>query len=281
MESILGVIITYNPDITRLKKNILAIHSQIQGLIIIDNFSINIAEIEELSRENNVTLIKNNCNKGIGFALNQALFFSKQNEYSWLLTLDQDSICSEQMINKMIDFYEINNRSDEIVILAPEIVEDNGLEIGRGNTGKVRTVITSGSLNKVQYLIEIGGFNDMLFIDHVDFDLCLRVKKEIYIVKDAFLYHQLGEKKSSNFFWKQVITTNHSYIRKYYYYRNLIYIVKSYIFIHPKWVLLKLLSSIKGLFKILLFEKEKLLKIKYIFKGIKDGICNKYGEIEN
>jgi GT2 family glycosyltransferase len=63
-------------------------------------------------------------------------------------------------------------------------------------------VITSGNLLKVSAFERIGGFREDLFIDSVDFDFCLRLKKSGYRImrcNQAILYHSLGERKEIQF----------------------------------------------------------------------------------
>lgn len=93
MKYIAGIVL-YNPDLGRLKENIESICKQVDKVILIDNGSDNIREIEDLIKEYlNCILLKNGENMGIAYALNQILKYAYENDVKWFLTLDQDSVC--------------------------------------------------------------------------------------------------------------------------------------------------------------------------------------------
>jgi len=59
---ILAIVVTYNPSIGEFKRNIEVIKEEFNDLIIFDNNSKNLREIEELCEEKNYILIKNEIN---------------------------------------------------------------------------------------------------------------------------------------------------------------------------------------------------------------------------
>ena len=65
-------LVLYNPQIDRLKRSLEVLASITEEVILVDNGSCNIMEIEHLFDEiYNVVLLKNNDNLGIATALNQ------------------------------------------------------------------------------------------------------------------------------------------------------------------------------------------------------------------
>lgn len=67
MKYIAGIVL-YNPDLGRLKENIESICKQVDKVILIDNGSDNIREIEDLIKEYlNCILLKNGENMGIAY----------------------------------------------------------------------------------------------------------------------------------------------------------------------------------------------------------------------
>lgn len=167
------------------------------------------------------------------------------------------------------------------MILAPYILYENVLEYKYDCLGEeIDVVITSGSLVNVENAIKIGGFDEKLFIDYVDFEFCLRtIENNFKIIKiyGSYLEHRLGELEEKSIINRKILVTNHSFIRRYYIYRNAIYVWKKYILKNPKWVIKNILSNIKSYLLILLFEKDKMRKTIYILNGIKDGIFNNLG----
>ena len=56
-----AVIVSFNPDLVTLKENIDAVVDQISGVVIVDNGSISVNDIEELvSANEKIQIIKNN-----------------------------------------------------------------------------------------------------------------------------------------------------------------------------------------------------------------------------
>lgn len=284
----LSVIITYNPSIKRLEDNLEALMKQTKKILLIDNGSENFKEIKKLN--SNLIILSNKKNLGIAKALNQALNFAYKNGYEWILTLDQDSIISESLIKSYLDFLFYNKENKKIGILAPKIIDnniDNNVEkINKKiklNIEEPLTVITSGSLINVKIAKEIGGFLDFLFIDSVDFEFCLRMRingYKIFKLNNCYIDHKLGNITQYKFFFFKIYTTNHNPVRRYYQYRNSLYVHKKYRKTFKIWALRGYLSLIKTFFHIILFEKSKIKKIRMILKGIKDYFNNSFGPLD-
>ncbi|MDK0799571.1 glycosyltransferase family 2 protein [Clostridium perfringens] len=279
---ILAIIISYNPDLNRLYKNIEALVKQVDEILIVDNSSNNILEINNMKNNfDKVKIISHEENLGISISLNKGLEYARKNNYNWILTMDQDSICQANMINNYKKFIKLNKEINSYMILAPYILYENVLEYKYDCLGEeIDVVITSGSLVNVENAIKIGGFDEKLFIDYVDFEFCLRtIENNFKIIKiyGSYLEHRLGELEEKSIINRKILVTNHSFIRRYYIYRNAIYVWKKYILKNPKWVIKNILSNIKSYLLILLFEKDKMRKTIYILNGIKDGIFNNLG----
>ncbi|MDM0546290.1 glycosyltransferase family 2 protein [Clostridium perfringens] len=283
-ENIIVSIITYNPEIERLRCNIESINNQIKTIVLIDNGSSNIEQIKELVKFFDLTLIQNLENEGIAKALNQALEYSHVNGFQWLLTLDQDSISDDKFMYNYYFFLEKNKRISNLALLTPKIIDRNLVCDNKSfekEYNECFTAITSGSLINVEIAKRVGGFKNELFIDGVDFEFCLNLKSNgyrIFRINKAKLYHELGHIKVNKFLGAKFITTNHSALRRYYYFRNKIYITKKYYSKYKKWTIKYLFSGIKTLLFIIFFENNKINKLKFSLKGIYDGIFNNYGK---
>ena len=290
MDKIIASIITYNPEIDRLEKNIKSIVNQVDSIVIIDNKSSNLLELNALC--NNISneyknckfeIIKNEENVGIAKALNQALYYAKDKNFKWILTLDQDSICDSNMISKMKDVYELCN-NNKIEIVAPNIIDENKMgeiEPMKNEIEYPTVVITSGALTNVDITITVGGFEEKLFIDYVDHEICLRLRKNGYdIVKyrQSKLYHQLGEIKTYKIFGRKATATNHSALRRYYYYRNGIYVKEKYEGIFDEWIKIDRKRRLRAVLAVILFEDNKCEKLLKSIEGVLDGKKAKYGK---
>lgn len=275
----LASVITFNPDINLLMENINAISPQVDRILIIDNNSYNKEQFIYLINNtiNNVDFILNSENLGVAKALNQALYYAKKNNFIWLLTLDQDSVCADNLVLKYTKFLEKNKNSD-ILLLCPQIKDVNirsiKVEEHISSVQEVKEAITSGSFLNVNNSLSIGGFLDDLFIDYVDFEFCLRGrKKQLKLIRlnSAILFHRLGDIEEKKFLALNFIVTNHSPKRRYFLYRNKIFIYRKYWKDFLPWVIRNALSSLKTIFVILCYENNKSENLKNIFRGIIDG----------
>ena len=97
MTKIAAGIVTYNPDIDRLRENVEAVLPQVEYLYIIDNNSGNFSDWKNIFDENKVGLTKLNLNVGIAKALNILMDKAGNDGYEWVLTLDDDSVIAENL----------------------------------------------------------------------------------------------------------------------------------------------------------------------------------------
>ena len=293
MNSVAAVIITYNVE-NDFKERINKLKGKVDEIIVVDNGSKaeTINMLKELEKE--VTVIYLEDNKGIASALNKGIKYSIEKGYNWILTLDHDSIITDNMIKNMLTCYEgLNNElKEKVAMLVPVHVEEkeykNGSNINEEKDSnsyiEVLTEITSGALTKAEIYKNVGMYDEKLFIDLVDHDYCLSLNKKgfkIIQVNNATLIHNLGESVKKSVLGLKMIPTNHSPLRRYYMSRNRHYIWDKYKEDFPSWVLTDKRRFITENLKIVLFEDNKIEKFKYIKKGIKDYRNNIFGKFNN
>lgn len=75
-------------------------------------------------------------NQGIAFALNQILNWAKSQRYSWVLTMDQDSICSVNMIDEYLKY--INDQ--KIALICPFVLNNGKITFDEYNKMKLPKV---------------------------------------------------------------------------------------------------------------------------------------------
>lgn len=271
-------IVLFNPNISVLKNNILAIQDQVSQIFIVDNGSKNLMEIKAVVKKcNNISLIANDHNEGIAKALNQLCVIAKKNKYEWILTLDQDSVCP---LDYIFNLEKYVNVVPKVGIVSPVIVDRNVGVIGHYSPKKiyqeVKTCITSGALTNLNAWKEVNGFDEKMFIDSVDFDYCYRIRKagyKILQISIVRLEHSIGEAKKCRFLFWKFNNTEHSAFRAFYIAQNNIYYPKK-----NKLVLHFIrgnLRNLKYIFIVLLYEKNKISKINSIYKGWKKGLLLK------
>lgn len=268
---IMGAITTYNPDLKRLIKNVESAIKQVDLLIISDNGSTNIHDINDICKKYKLILFDNKKNLGITGSLNKILNYAVDNGYDWILTLDQDSILEKNIVNK---YRKYINGNVGIITSYYEDININQNYPWPENTEFIKSdfCITSGSLNNTSALKKIGGFDPKLFIDYVDFDICKTLKENNYDIIKLCTYgfkHEVGNSKIIKVFGKNVILYNENPKRLYYYFRNRKYFVKKHK--NNVNVFNEYLAMYYRALLIILFEKDKLNKFKSIIRGIIDS----------
>lgn len=282
MCKVAAIIVSYNPD-NNLFDSVNLLINQVNKIIIVDNGSKdekikNINSIANIDKEK-IQVIFNKENLGIATALNIGVKEALDQDYKWILTMDQDSKASTNMIEKMFEVYKgiSEDERKEILSIFPNFVDERIQSIEENSDMKayeyVDADITSGNLLKAEVFDKIGFFDDSLFIDLVDTDFCMRLnEKNIKMIKvrDAILYHSLGESQSVKSIFGKFNTSNHSALRRYYMTRNRFYTWEKY-----KDLNSFTLNRDKKLFKkefvkIILGEEDKINKIKMVFRGYKD-----------
>ena len=267
-------IVTFNPDLIDLRKNIEAITEQVGKVIIVDNGSSNTREIDKLiSKYTNIQIEYNDVNLGIARALNQLLDIANKNKYKWILTLDQDSICFPNIIQKMLKYINLPNAG---MITAAVIDEGIGkLQYSEQEISVIQYCITAGCLTNIDICRKLGGFDEKMFIDSVDHEMCLRLTArgyKIYQLNVEGIKQKIGyQAHVVNILNKKIVIFNHSSKRTYYIVRNNIYVARKYKRFLGKRYYRKLLTSINKTIEFVLFENNKLEKIRMCTKGLIDG----------
>lgn len=268
------VIVTYNPKLDIVKKNLSLLSKNNLKIIIVDNASSNINNLRQL---NGVDFILEKKNVGIAKALNDGVKYLNDFDMDWILTLDQDSVLDDSYLT---EFFQINLNED-ISTYYPLVIDRNINNLASYEVllnDEIRLPIQSGAFIKVKDYYLIGGMDESLFIDGVDFDFFLQLlvhKKKIQQLKFTFLYHQLGNISSRTFFGRKYYVTNHSPIRYYYNYRNMPVIIKRYRGLLATGRAGKKFKSFfnyeyKRTLKMILGEDQKIKKVKSILKGYHD-----------
>lgn len=282
MCKVAAIIVSYNPD-NNLLDSVKLLINQVERIIIVDNGSEsenkkNINLIRNID-EKKIEVIFNEENLGIATALNIGVRLALKQGYKWVLTMDQDSKVSKNMVDKMLEVYNSIDEKErrDILSIFPNFVDERIQSIEENsdmeNYEYVDADITSGNLLRAEVFDKVGFFDDSLFIDLVDTDFCMRLNErniKMIKVRDAILYHSLGESQSVKSIFGKFNISNHSALRRYYMTRNRFYTWEKY-----KNLNSFTLNRDKGLFKkefvkIILGEKDKINKIKMVFKGYKD-----------
>ena len=277
-------VVTYNPDIEVLLKNLQALCPQVNDVFIVDNGSNNYNDIENLlCRFNNITIFPNPQNLGIAQALNRLCKIAGSRDYEWILTMDQDSMCDGNMVANLYKYAD-----EEFGIIAPRIefrkdgvlIEKTGSR-EKCKTEQIHACITSGSLTYINAWKQVGGFDEWYFIDHVDNEFCTHIIQKGYKilrVNNALLYQRAGDMKYVKLFGKPILLPYYSTFRNYFICRNTVYYIRKY------WREISLYREIRSFVYSqsikLLFEKGRLENFKSSLVGICDGLKKRIEEVD-
>lgn len=259
-------VITFNPNIEQLKLNLKSLSAQVDLILIFDNASTNINEILLICKSYSAIVVRNEKNQGISDNLNDALSYCKENGYEWLLTMDQDSICSHDLIDGYLDAIE---KHPEVVSFCP-FIQDRNLNNSPDSLDEhyVNSCITSGNLVNVNFCLSIGGFDPYYFIDCVDFDLSASIivnGGKILMIPSVSISHAVGNARKHSFLGKKIISYNHPAFRSFYIVRNGCYFKRK--FRRYKEIVKTSHPLLKQLVVVTFYEKNKISKIKNSLKG--------------
>jgi rhamnosyltransferase len=290
-EIVIAGVVTFNPDLDRLRSNLSSIAPQVDCTVVFDNGSRNVDLIERLIEPmSGVRLHGCPSNRGIAFGLNWLAGAAEAAGARWLVTLDQDSVSPPEMVTRL------RRRADDGTgIVTPFIVDRNRMSVSDYEQlvlppveyfrqAARRGAITSGSLVDLRVLRKVGAFDDRLFIDYVDYDLNQRVLLAGYRiarVNDTYLLHEVGRakrtclwipRKSVGGRWslERFFVFGHEPHRCYFKARNRIVFTRKY----GRQIGL----THEGAWQIpaqvvltLLFETEKRAKLREFWRGVWDG----------
>ena len=295
MENYAGIV-TYNPNIDRLKENVKSIANQVKCLYIVDNNSNNYSDIAGLvGKFNNITLCHNEENMGIAQALNKIMEYSEKEGANWTLLLDQDSVVPDNIVQSYNKYISLEKAG----VLCAQIFDNNATNKIVVNTDiqEVGICLTSGSYVNVKVWASVGKFREELFIDSVDNEYSIRLYfkgYKTYRINEVVLNHELGLSQKKVF--KSV--TNHNSLRRYYIARNSVLVANYFdeyltrkkvekrdrkklnVFfdyhISPTRIYLR---QLQFMLLVVLYEKGKLRKLVAIVKGIIDANKMKLKEL--
>lgn len=279
-----AIIVTYNPDVHRVKNLIKSLDEQLCDHYIIDN-SPNL--INDFSSERYIWL---GGNKGIAEAQNKGISLALEQKYKFVIFFDQDSSINNNFLTTLLSVMN----EDEIAISAPVFFDEKyGFEYAitdidkKGNRKKLYSngelspfttsiAISSGTMVKSSLFELVGGMDDRLFIDYVDTEWCLRCFNKgvkVNIIPAAKMYHSIGDNSIKIGRYRVPV---HSPVRRYYRTRNAIHLLR-YKHVPKKMAFREIIFSMAHNL-ILSLTMLKFSYLKYSYFAVVDGILNRWGE---
>jgi rhamnosyltransferase len=269
-----GLAILYYPDADFLKR-LDSYKSYLDKLIIINNSEVvDTILTAKLQSGGNILIIQDGENKGIAKRLNEAAQLAINDDCEWLLTMDQDSFFPDNTVYIYLECIKSFGQKENVALFTVEY-DERLLRKEDCSYKKVNKAITSGNIINLDIWQQTKGFDELLFIDHVDHEYCFQCLLQGYdIIKfdSILLQHQLGTvadyRSIKNL--KRSSRGLHSPHRIYYIVRNFLYLSKKYsgkFSLDMKEIKKSILISIKNN---LLYNNKRLKVLKYLIKGLID-----------
>jgi rhamnosyltransferase len=273
---IAAVVVLYHPGLEVID-NIRSWAGQVETVYAVDNSETSDPTFGALVTNLwNASYLAQGENRGIARALNIGVERAIEQGYDFLLTMDQDSTAAPDMVARMLVCLNGQTKT-QIGIVSPFHVTKSGNLPGREACQDVMTPMTSGCLLNLAAYRSVGPFRDDFFIDFVDNEYCLRLRRAGFSVIRANLSrldHNVGDTRKFGPF----IATNHSPLRRYYKTRNRSQVFREYVGAFPGHCLFDLVRLMKEIASIILFEGDKLDKLRMMWRGWRDFRQGKFGK---
>jgi rhamnosyltransferase len=203
------VVVTYQPDLARLRYVLQSAGAQVDDLVVVDNASSNSREVAAVVGElEGAGFEQLTANRGIAAALNAGVSRLVAGGCSWLLTLDQDTILRAGAVQEVLG--ELDRMPDGLRRSTAVVGMSRGLPPPRGRRRRWveralvvaehgpfterLTVITSGNLVRAQVFGSVR-YDEDLFVDHVDTCFCADVRRtglRVLEYRRPTMDHRLG-----------------------------------------------------------------------------------------
>jgi rhamnosyltransferase len=278
-----AVIVTYNPNLSNVKRLLSSLIRSNIFPVVVDN-----SDVDSFSNTNDeeFKVISLYRNTGIARAQNVGIDYCIEKKAKTIIFFDQDSVIPDEsflpkLFNPIIDggekitapIYVDNAKGFTYPIVS---INDSGSRTkvypkSSDENFYTNIVISSGTVVSSDVFATVGVMDESLFIDYVDTEWCLRCHREsipILVVPNAVMSHSIGDDVIDLFFFKAPV---HSAFRRYYRIRNSIFLLR---FAHVPIMLAvrEIFFSMLHQVVIIVFRRNKIAQIKCLFRGLYDGI---------
>lgn len=308
-----AVIVSYEPDLAVLRCCIEQIELQVGGVCLVDNTStpevaLQISQLKGSRRQDNhhkkihFHCISLGHNQGIASAQNKGIAWAAEQQFEYVLLLDQDSLANPQMVsNQLAAFRQLASEGVVPAAIGAAYIEANsghssafiqfGMPFckriyytpGGANLVRADSLISSGSLISIDTLKAVGEMDESLFIDHVDTEWFLRAAARgfpAYGLWQATMSHALGATSLQFWLGRWYRYPLYPPLRYYYIFRN------SLLLWRLPWAPFAWRAfDARRLLRIallnLLASDQRLPRWRYMWAGIRDGIKARRGEYQS
>ncbi|WP_232420209.1 glycosyltransferase family 2 protein [Nitrosococcus watsonii] len=294
--SIIAIIVTYEPDLEALERLLLALFSQVEAVVVVDNGSSE--DMRQWLKRLNIASL--HCaalpeNQGVAAAQNEGIAWAKEQGATHVVLFDQDSVPAPDMVARLYGAWrQLEQDGLSVCAVGPNyqdlrrpktspFVRVRGLMISRcqcrkeGDVLEVDHLISSGSLIPMMVLDAVGGMVEGLFIDYIDTEWVLRAQRRgyrAYGICGARMSHVLGN-KSIRFLGREVVAR--SPLRHYYLFRNALWLYRQS-WVPWGWKLADGFRLLQRFCFYALFAPPRLQQVKMMTLGLCHGLWGRQGK---
>lgn len=293
---IAAIVVTFNPDVERLRALLTATAPQVDHIYVVDNGA-GTAVKPVVAALAAATLLVMGENVGIGAAQNAGANAAVAAGSDFVLLLDQDSVPDQSMVQQLLMIYQLLvERGHRIAAVGPRTPS-------RGEPGSFVTVdwfhyrkvkprgtdrwvfcdllIASGMLIPAPVFSIVGPMDESLFIDKVDTEWSIRAACNGYRLAGApgaILSHSLGERAVRVWWngWKHLPA--HHPFRYYYIVRNCILMCR-----RPsvtwRWRTADVRQTIGVILIFGIAASARSSNLRMIMRGLVDGLLGRTGPL--
>ncbi len=282
---IAAVVILYNPN-ENISLNIASYYNYVEKIFVFDNTEKKVSLQSVFNKLLKAEYFHDGKNEGIAKRLNTACEIAIENNFDWLLTMDQDSKFTEENIKSYFDcFNSLPQKNNTAQFGIKHFINEKSPKSCASMASD--DLITSGTLLNLALYKKIGPFDENLFIDSIDHDYCIRTIISGYQniqFTNIFLKHEMGEKvyraSIKSFFLIKKHKEIYSPLRCYYKLRNVLYLENKFRK-HNLDCITRIKKDVLRQIKECLFYGRKPLKsITYLIRARKDFTKGNMGKIK-
>lgn len=277
--AVAAVVTAFRPD-RRLVEVVRSAAAQCSAVVVVDNTPADepgtdaLPEVAELAQVH-----RPGANLGLAAALNAGV--ARVDPAADLLLLDQDSVVPDGLVAALGGRLAADPRTGIAAPVPWDAAEDRPLDpraSRRPELADLPVVITSGMLVRRAALDATGPFREDFFVDCVDQDFCLRVRRAGWrVVQDARvrLPHSLGETRWRGVGPLRLRSTAHATWRLYWTARNGAVLGREHLRTEPAWVATSAALQAYVALTVLLFEPPRLRRLSTLLHGARDGLAGR------
>lgn len=285
-----ALIVCYHPDSEILSSLITSLSTQVRKILLLNNGGIKDDLAGRIAHIDNYLVVDFNGNAGLPRALNAGVQMAVDDAAEWVVTFDQDSRPPDDHVARLVEAWHAKASTGvKVGAVGPVFIDDrdptirypfykaDGLIVQRvtrpasDGCAETEVLITSGMLIATGVWLDNLRYCDPLFVDFVDTEWCLRATSRGYHLFGCFdvvMRHRPSDRKPIRL--PGILLFGYSPLRRYYYFRNTLWVLKMPHVSLPFKIRIFIGSGIR-VFTSPFVDRNFVGSVKGIFKGLMHG----------